>query len=185
MLPPIASELADSIITNPMSNPRKPFRLNVGFIVHEEVGYSHRFPLEIDKAVLGDDLTLENFSGVIVIDRAQQGLVVQGEFSGDTALECVRCLKEFQFLLKWELTELYAFNQKSVSESGLMVPDSAQIDLAPLLREYALLEVPIKPLCRPDCKGLCIECGQDLNVKDCGHSQHDDDSPFSVLKNLL
>ena len=168
-----------------MANPRKPFRINIGFIVHEEVGYSHEFPFELEKAVLGDDLELVNFEGVVRIDRTPQGLIVQGDFSGDTTLECVRCLNEFSFPLKWELTELYAFKKASVSESELLVPDSAQIDLAPLLREYALLELPIKPLHDPDCKGLCIECGQDLNVKDCGHSQDNDDSPFAALKKLL
>lgn len=168
-----------------MSNPRKPFRFNLGFIVHEEVGYSHRIPLEYKKAVLGDDITLVNFSGVIVIDRAQQGLVVQGEFSGNTTLECVRCLKEFEQPLHGAFTELYAFTRKSMSESGLLMPESGQIDLAPLLREYALLEVPIKALCKPDCRGLCPECGQDLNVRDCGHRLHEDDSPFAALKKLL
>jgi len=168
-----------------MSNPRKPFRLNVGFIVHEEIGYSHKFPLEYDKAVLGDDLTLENFNAMIVIDRTQQGLVVQGEFSGDTALECVRCLKPYTQHLQGDWTELYAFNEKSVSESGLLMPDDGHIDFTPVLREYALLEVPIKALCKPDCKGLCAECGQDLNIKDCGHRQHDENSPFAALKDLL
>jgi uncharacterized protein len=168
-----------------MSNPRKPFRLNVGFIVHEEIGYSHKFPLEYDKAVFGDDLTLENFNAMIVIDRTQQGLVVQGEFSGDTVLECVRCLKPYTQHLQGDWTELYAFNEKSVSESGLLMPDDGHIDFTPVLREYALLEVPIKALCKPDCKGLCTECGQDLNIKDCGHRQNNENSPFAALKDLL
>lgn len=168
-----------------MANLRKPFRINVGFIVHEEVGYSHEIPFELDKATLGDDLVLTDFEGNVKIDRTPQGLVVQGSFSGNTTLECVRCLNDFDLRVQWELTELYAFNKKSVSESGLILPESAQIDLAPLLREYALLELPIKPLCKPDCKGLCMECGQDLNKKDCGHRQIDDDSPFAALKKLL
>jgi uncharacterized protein len=168
-----------------MSNPRKPFRLNVGFIVHEEVGYSHRFPMEYPHAVLGDDLTLDAFTCLIVIDRTQQGLLVQGQFSGETTLECVRCLKPFCQTLHSEWTELYAFTSRSVSELGLLMPEDGHIDFAPVLREYALLEIPIKALCKPDCKGLCIECGQDLNVKDCGHSQQTDDSPFGVLKKLL
>ena len=167
-----------------MSNPRKPFRINVGFIIHEEIGYSHEIPFELDKAKL-EDLELQNFEGSVHIGRTPQGLVVQGRFSGDTTLECVRCLKEFKYPLSWGLTDLYAFNKKSVSESGLLLPDDAHIDLAPLLREYALLEVPINPLHAPDCKGLCAECGQDLNVKDCGHRQDNEDSPFSVLKKLL
>jgi uncharacterized protein len=168
-----------------MTNPRKPFRINVGFIVHEEVGYSHQFPLEFEKAVLGDDLTLEHFSGLIVVDRTPQGLLTLGNFSGETTLECVRCLKEFDFSLHCEFTELYAFKQKSLSESGLLMPENGQIDFTPILREYALLELPIKSLCKPDCKGLCIECGQDLNEGDCGHRQQDDNSPFSILKDKL
>jgi uncharacterized protein len=65
-----------------------------------------------------------------------------------------------------------------------LVPDDAHIDLQPLVREFALLEFPIKPLCREDCKGLCTECGQNLNEKDCGHRE-EIDSPFLALKNLL
>lgn len=167
-----------------MTNPRKPFRFNVGFIVHEEVGYSHEIPFEFDSAKL-DDLEVSHLDGSVHIGRTPQGLIVQGEFSADTMLECVRCLKTFPQRLVWKFTDLFAFNKDSVSETGLMLPDDMQIDLAPILREYALLEVPINPIHDPDCKGLCIECGQDLNVKDCGHSQRTDDSPFSVLKKLL
>ncbi|HJS18203.1 MAG TPA: DUF177 domain-containing protein [Anaerolineales bacterium] len=167
-----------------MPNPRKPFRINVGFIIHEEVGYSHEIPFELDKVKL-EDLELEDLVGSVTIGRTPQGLVVQGKFSAEIVLECVRCLKEFTYPLNWDFTELYAFNKKSVSESGLLLPDDAHIDLAPLLREYALLEIPISPLHDPNCKGLCIECGQDLNIRDCGHSQDRDDSPFEELKKLL
>ena len=167
-----------------MPNLRKPFRINVGFIIHEEIGYSHEITFELNKVKL-DDLELKEFEGLVNIGRTPQGLIVQGKFSGDTTLECVRCLNEFKYPLNWEITELYAFNNKSVSESGLLIPDDAHIDLAPLLREFALLEVPIKPLHKPDCKGLCIECGEDLNLRDCGHSQQEDDSPFAALKKLL
>ena len=59
------------------------------------------------------------------------------------------------------------------------------IDLAPLIREYALLDVPIKPICKPACKGLCPVCGEDLNQVDCGHHRDAEESPFSVLKDLL
>jgi uncharacterized protein len=167
-----------------MTNPLKPFRINVGFIMHEEVGFATEIPFELEKVNL-EDLELRNFTGTVTIGRTPQGLVMQGKFSAETPLECVRCLREFWHPLTWEITELYAFNKKSVSESGLMVPDDAHLELAPLMREYALLEVPINPIHAPDCKGLCIECGQDLNVKDCGHSQDDEGSPFSQLKDLL
>ena len=168
-----------------MTNPRRPFRLNVGFIVHEEVGYKHEFPFEYEQIQIADDLDLRHFEGVATIGRTPQGLIVQADFSAETTLECVRCLNEFEYGLNWNLTELYAFNKKSVSESGLILPDNAHIDLQPLIREYALLEIPIKPLCKPTCKGLCAVCGQDLNIADCGHKDIVEESPFSALKDLL
>ncbi|HMB23043.1 MAG: YceD family protein [Chloroflexota bacterium] len=167
-----------------MTNPRKPFRINVGFVIHEETGFTTEIPFELEKIKL-EDLELKNLVGKVDIGRTPQGLVVQGNFEADTKLECVRCLREFNYSLGWEITELYAFTKKSLSESELLVPDDAHIDLAPLIREYALLEIPINPLHDPECKGLCIECGQDLNVKDCGHSQDSDDSPFARIKDLL
>jgi uncharacterized protein len=167
-----------------MPNPRKPFRINVGFIIHEETGYSHEVPFELENVSL-EDLELQDLTGSVIIGRTPQGLIVQGKFSADTRLECVRCLREFNFSLNWDITDLYAFNKKSISESELLVPDDAHIDLAPLIREYALLEIPISPLHDPNCKGLCPECGQDLNIRDCGHRQDQDDSPFAKLKDLL
>jgi uncharacterized protein len=168
-----------------MTNPRKPFRLNVGFIVHEEAGASHDFEFDFERVQLGEDLELADFHGAAQIGRTPQGLLVTGDFSAQIGLECVRCLKPFSRGLKWGLTEMYAFDERSVSESGLILPEDAQLDLQPLLREYALLEIPINPVCRPDCRGLCPVCGQDLNQRDCGHRPPPADSPFSELKDLL
>ncbi len=168
-----------------MVNPRRPFRLNVGFIIHETIGTSHDFPFEFNEIKIADDLELRGFSGTVNIGRTPQGLLVTGKFTGETTFECARCLKPFNQTVNWGMTELYAFNEKSVSDSGLIVPEDAHIDLQPLIREYALLEFPINPLCKPDCKGLCSVCGQDLNLRDCGHRPQTDDSPFSVLKKLL
>ena len=168
-----------------MNSPRRPFRLNVGFIVHEEVGYKHEFPFEFEQIQISDDLVLRNFEGIVSVGRTPQGLIVQGDFSAETTLECVRCLTDFDHELNWDFTELYAFNKKSVSESELLLPEDQQIDLQPLIREYALLEIPINPICKPDCKGLCSVCGENLNEVDCGHSDLTEESPFSGLKDLL
>ena len=83
--------------------------------------------------------------------------------------ECVRCLIEFEQPLNMDFSELYAFSARSVSESGLILPEDAHIDLEPIVREYLLIEIPISPLCRSDCKGLCSVCGQDLNEEICEH----------------
>lgn len=167
-----------------MPNPRKPLRLNVGFLVSAAVGYNRDFEFYIPKLTDEYDVTLAEVEGHAKISRTPQGLLVEGEFTGSTQLECVRCLSEYSQSLRWEFTELYAFTRDNITESGLLVPENAHIDLQPLVRDFALLEIPIKPLCSPDCKGLCPECGQNLNEKDCGH-RPEIDSPFSALKDLL
>jgi uncharacterized protein len=168
-----------------MSNPRKPFRFNVGFIIHEEVGYNHDFPFSIEKFTLGGDLELRNIEGVVNVGKTPQGLIAQADFSAETTLNCARCLTDFEHELDWSFTELFAFDQRSITDSGLLLPDDAHLDLEELLREYALLEVPINPTCKPDCLGLCPQCGQNLNEKDCGHRPEAPESPFAKLKDLL
>jgi len=163
---------------------KKLFRFNVGFIIHEDVGYSHDFPFEFDEIVL-DDLELRNFQGVASVGKTPQGLILQADFSAETDLDCVRCLTKFEHSLDWSFTELYAFDKRSETESGLFLPDDAHLDLAELIRDYALLEIPISPVHDENCKGLCPECGQNLNIKDCGHRPAEPDSPFAKLKDLL
>jgi uncharacterized protein len=160
-----------------MPNPRKPFRINVGFIMHEDVGYQHKIPFEMEKVKL-EDLELHNLDGMVTIDRTPQGLFVQGSVFCRYKTRMCAMPEGIRRSSCMGIYRAVCIHQKSVSESELLVPDDAHIDLAPLIREYALLEVPIKALHDPDCKGLCIECGQDLNVKDCGHSQENDDSPL-------
>lgn len=168
-----------------MTNPRKPFRFNVGFIIHEEVGYNHDFPFELEKVILSDDLELRQLSGNVNVGKTPQGLIAQGAFSAETTVTCARCLTNFVQELDWEFTELYAFDNRSTTDSDLLLPEDAHLDVEELLREYALLEIPINPVCKPDCLGLCPECGQNLNEKDCGHRPEEPDSPFAKLKDLL
>lgn len=163
---------------------KKPFRFNVGFIIHEEVGYNHDFPFAFDEIIL-DDIELRNFSGNANVGKTPQGLILQAEFSAETDLECVRCLNNFEHQLAWSFTELYAFDKRSETESGLLLPDDAHLDLEELIRDFAVLEIPINPIHDDACKGLCPECGQNLNLKDCGHRPTEPDSPFAKLKDLL
>jgi uncharacterized protein len=171
--------------TKKVTNPRKPLRLNVGFLINGPIGISRDFDFEFERFQVSDDLALDAFKGLARVGRTPQGLLVQGDFEGETGLECVRCLLPFNQRLHFEFTELYAFNRKSVTDSGLMVPDDAHIDLQPLVREYALLEIPISPLHSPECKGLCPVCGQNLNERDCGHRPEVEESPLEALRRLL
>ena len=122
-----------------------------------------------------DDLELTHFSGTARVGRTPQGIVVQSTFQGQIGAECARCLQDFDLTLQTEFSDLYAFDSRSTTESDLILPDDANIDLEPLVREYLLVEEPISPLCRPDCKGLCSQCGEDLNFVTCEHAAQQSD----------
>jgi uncharacterized protein len=164
---------------------QNPLRLNVGFIIHETVGYFRDFEFDFPELNLQDELSLTHVTGVVRVTRTAQGLLVQVKMQGVTEGECSRCLTEIQQPLEVDFTELYAFSPDQQTESGLMVPETGKIDLAPLIRDEFLLSIPLNSLCKPDCKGLCPVCGENLNETDCGHAEPSIDPRLSDLKKLL
>jgi len=164
-----------------VSNPRDLLRLNVGFIIHENVGYVRDFPFEIPSVQLPPDLDLVNFTGVIRVTRAAQGLLVQVRLHAEILAECVRCLTDFYQPLEIDFTELYAFNRNSVTETGLLVPENGKIDLEPFVREEMILAIPISSLCSLDCKGLCPVCGGNLNEEICTHEDETGEPRFGIV----
>lgn len=162
-----------------------PLRINVGFLVKAEVGYSRTIEFDAAEMVLAPDLTISAMRGAARFGRTPQGLVAEVSLSGRTHAECARCLDEFELPVATEFTELYAFDERSVTESQLLLPANHQIDLAPIGREYLLLDMPITPLCRADCRGLCPECGTNRNRERCEHEQSSLNPQFSILKDLI
>lgn len=168
-----------------MTSSRNALRLNVGFLLHQSVGSSREFPFSFHSLHLEPDLDVNELAGLARITRTPQGLLVQVKMAALLISECSRCLTELQQPLEIEFAELYAFSSRTASESGLILPEDGHIDLAPLVREYMLLEVPINPLCTPDCRGLCPVCGERLS--DLPHDHGDDsiDPRLASLKQLL
>ncbi len=176
----------------PANAPPHPFRINLGSLLPQSIGYKREFPLEYSKIQLDDDLTLTEFIGLVTANRTPQGILIQGDFEGKLALDCVRCLKLFDYTLQWEITELYVFNRRNATEDDLILPDNAGIDLGELIQEEAHLDRPFNPVCKEGCLGLCQICGTDLNLDDCGHEDippeeppEDENSPFAGLKDLI
>jgi uncharacterized protein len=162
-----------------------PLLINVGFLVKAEVGYSRTIEFDVPEMVLSPDLTVHDLRGAARFGRTPQGLVTEVSLSGRTHSECARCLEDFELPVATEFTELYAFDERSTTESQLLVPANHQIDLAPIGREYLLLDMPITPLCRPECKGLCPICGASRNHENCDHQSFSEDPRFAVLKDLI
>jgi uncharacterized protein len=175
--------LSEPIMT--VSNPRAPLRLNVGFIVHQGIGYSREFEFVVPKLPLPPDQELRDLTGTARFTRTPQGLLSQVKMRATLYTDCARCLTTFPQPLDIDFTELYAFALKFATESGLILPDDGNVDLEPLVREYMLLEVPLNPLCKPDCKGLCPVCGGNLNEEVCNHNAEIFDPRLAALKTLL
>jgi len=175
-----------------MSN-KNPFILKLGSLLPQTAGYQREFTFDYPELQLAEDFNLRQLEGLLTATRTQQGLLIQGKFEAQLQLQCVRCLKDYDHLLAWELTELYVFNRRDATKEDLIVPDNAQIDLTEFVKEEALLDIPINPICKEDCQGLCQVCGADLNEGDCGHedlliesdSDEEENSPFARLKDLL
>jgi len=152
-----------------VNQPRFPLRFNVGFLLNASIGTSRDIHFDFPGLRLANDLELSDFRGAVRITRTPQGMLVQADFRGNVNAECVRCLAGFLQPIQTVFNELYAFKTNAITESSLILPEDNNIDLAPLAREYLLLEIPISPVCKPDCKGLCPVCGEDLNVRICEH----------------
>jgi uncharacterized protein len=169
----------------PVSNSRNLFILNVGFIVHQTVGYVRDFAFDFPEAHIDPDLDLTDLTGTVRVTRTTQGLLVQVRMHAKVTLECVRCLSDCWQPLDIDLADLYAFSQKTISESGLILPEDGKIDLGPVIRDEMWLAFPISPLCDPDCLGLCPICGGNLNESVCQHEEDLVDPRLEILKSFL
>lgn len=158
-----------------MSNPHNPFRLNVGFLYNQARGSFRDFPFDLPYMQLAEDIRTDQITGNIRISRTSEGLLLQGDFHTHIPATCVRCLEDFDQSLHVEFTDLYVFPKpRSYEDTGeeapeFVLPEDGYIDVGPLLKEYLLLEIPIKPLHDPNCKGLCPVCGANWNDTTCEH----------------
>jgi uncharacterized protein len=146
-----------------------PLRINVGFFYNQPVGSYRDIHFDEPALHMPPDLDVNNFTGVVHISRTPQGLLFEGKFQAVMTLDCVRCLEPFEQQINIDFDEVYAYKSRSFTESGLYVPEDGNIDLSPVVRDYIVLDNPIKPLCRPDCQGLCTVCGENLNLRTCEH----------------
>ena len=152
-----------------MHQSRFPLRVNVGFTLNLQPGDSRDMDFQFAALTLAPELEMKDFKGVASFGRTRQGILLKGDFEAWIDQTCTRCLEVFPYPISTNIEELYAFDQRYMTESELVFPEDGHIDLAPLLREYLLMEIPIQPICSPACKGLCPVCGVNRNVENCQH----------------
>jgi uncharacterized protein len=168
------------MLRSPASEPgRLRYKFMSGFIL--DLGAlpqgASRVRLSADAAALG--LSPEGWPGQVVgdvsIERSGDRITVRGRLRATAWLECFRCLKGFERMVETPF-ELYAdrsgsgrrYDEQELERDHYMAfHDGRRLDLIEHAREALLVELPIAPHCREDCKGLCSRCGADLNDGPC------------------
>ena len=154
-------------------------------MLKEGIGYSREVVFEEPKVQVADDLIVNHLHGTVTFTRTPQGLYAQGAVQAKIDEQCVLCLTAVQQTLTSKISDLFIYPPENAPEDALTVGDDAHLDLAPLVRENMLISKPIRILCRPDCKGLCPNCGQNWNEGPCSCQDESGDSRWSKLAGLL
>lgn len=106
------------------------------------------------------------------LESVVEGVLVTGTAIVELRGECVRCLTEIAQTRRIEVQELFVYPGSDAAEDEASRLEGDKLDLEPLLRDDVVVDLPLQPLCREDCGGLCPNCGADLNA-DPGH-RHDE-----------
>lgn len=136
----------------------------------------------------GSDIELD-----VRLESVMEGVLVTGTALVTVTGECSRCLEPLTFDREVDIQELYEY--PDTDARGRVVADAADgddellrlegdyLDLEPTLRDAVVLALPLQPLCQPECRGLCTECGANLN--DNPDHRHDAvDARWSALADL-
>ena len=127
------------------------------------------------------------------VRRTGEGVVVNGHVETRAQLECDRCLKPVELPVSADFALEYitgadyeSSSDAALSEEALSVSvfDGNSIDVDEIVKEQILLAVPARTLCREDCKGICPECGIDLNTGQCDCAAEEVDPRWAALKSF-
>lgn len=107
------------------------------------------------------------------IESVMEGVLATGEIDVDIHGSCVRCLEAIDYPLAVDFSELFVYDDRPVEDDeSRLVGDLLDLEL--VVRDAVLLDLPTNPLCKPDCRGLCTECGANLNED----PEHAHDAPI-------
>ncbi|HEY0794642.1 MAG TPA: DUF177 domain-containing protein [Acidisarcina sp.] len=144
-----------------------------------------------------DPLVVAGVADLIVEHRGPGNLVpdirVRADYRARFQVECARCVEPVEQALGGNFDLLYrpvradgdaSENSITTSETEIGYYQEGGLVLEDVLREQVLLTLPPRTLCREDCKGLCPQCGQDLNMKACNCDGTTSDPRWTALADL-
>jgi uncharacterized protein len=152
-------------------------------------------PHEFSLSVPPSDLRLDDrFDAPVEVkvrlEKTARQIIVRSGIAASGTFPCDRCLAAFRQEVEGRYAVVYISDGDDAGrfppeDVRVLKPDAAVIDLSDDVREMIMLSVPLKLLCREECRGLCSSCGADLNVADCGCRSENANRPWQGLEKLL
>lgn len=122
------------------------------------------------------------------LESVMEGVLVSGTVTAALRGECGRCLDEISDTTVVEIRELFYYPDRVTEtddeeETSVLVDD--HVDIEPVVRDAVVLSLPLSPTCRPDCAGLCVDCGAHLDEVGPDHSHTRQDPRWAALSGLV
>lgn len=132
----------------------------------------------------GEDIVLTGpVKADLELTGTAEAILAKGTVAATVQLNCSRCLEPFRLELKAPFEEIYYHTGKG--EEDWIFFAGPVIDLEPEIIKAILLEIPMKALCRENCRGLCPQCGKNLNASLCGCGRENPDPRLAALKDFF
>jgi uncharacterized protein len=155
--------------------------------------YSRRLPAPIGPARLGLETIAVPESAPIELEvrleSVTEGVYVSGTVHAPLAGECARCLDVLSDEIDVELSELFAYPDSITDETTdadeLPRVVNEMVDVEQIVRDAVVLALPLAPLCRDDCRGLCPDCGEKWADLEPGHGHETLDPRWAALQERL
>ena len=150
---------------------------NVAQLLKAPVGSLRTLPIDDN---LEDNGTVYHVKGELILVRTNTSILVQGRLETQTKIACSRCLKLFTLKLPLKIEEEFFPTIDIITGMKLPKPEDPGsftidehhiLDLTEAIRQYIVTAMPMKPLCKAECAGLCANCGKDLSLGECGCRQ--------------
>ena len=127
----------------------------------------------------------------VLLSNTGGALLLTGTVTGVGTTECSRCLEPVEVAINGEVEAYYLLNAEEAEldedeeDEFEVLGEDNTIDLVPLLEAAILVDVPLQPLCKDDCAGICPDCGVNRNVEscDCAQARAEANAAFEEAKN--
>lgn len=127
---------------------------------------------------------VEPITFVGIIKNIGDSVEISGNVQGVIEVSCSRCLALIKYHINVEIEEVIAKNNDNRDEDIIFI-DKDQIDLSQIIENSILFSIPIKILCKEDCKGLCQHCGVNKNISHCSCGEDIIDPRLEKLKDMF